>query len=346
MRRRARHALLATGAGGGSASWQWKIDLPGQRPEGAPDARDLREPGQAAAVVHLAGLAAGAVDPVALAPAAHSRATWRCRCGSPWCRWLPTWTTDFSDRSLLLGLPALATLAAFALPTLRRSVAALIDWFTLLFFSGCGLHHLGLLDGDADRGAAQDGRQHHAPGARLRAGVLLADASGSRWRRRWRGAGWCGGAPAATARRSGRRWCCPPAVRRCAGCCGTTLWLPALDHALQLRSAGAAPFRADRPDRPACPSPAPSRPHIAALRFHGNFNLKPLAARAAGDDLPLAAGEPGRRSARPAYHRDLERWRLIGTFRRPTSASDDLLLYQRITPAGGGSASQAPRIEA
>ena len=45
---------------------------------------------------------------------------------------------DF-DRSLLLALPALAVLAAFALPTLRRSVSALIDWFTLVFFSGCAL---------------------------------------------------------------------------------------------------------------------------------------------------------------------------------------------------------------
>jgi 4-amino-4-deoxy-L-arabinose transferase-like glycosyltransferase len=50
-----------------------------------------------------------------------------------------TLTTGSSDRTLLLALPALATLAAFALPTLKRSVAALIDWFTLLFFSGCGL---------------------------------------------------------------------------------------------------------------------------------------------------------------------------------------------------------------
>jgi len=43
------------------------------------------------------------------------------------------------DRALLLALPAMAALAAFALPTLRRSVSALIDWFTLLFFSGCAL---------------------------------------------------------------------------------------------------------------------------------------------------------------------------------------------------------------
>ena len=60
---------------------------------------------------------------------------------------LPIWFTGLivttamftrsADQTLLLALPSLATLAAFALPTLRRSVAALVDWFTLLFFSGC-----------------------------------------------------------------------------------------------------------------------------------------------------------------------------------------------------------------
>ena len=33
----------------------------------------------------------------------------------------------------------MAPLAAFALPTLSRSVGALIDWFTLIFFSICGI---------------------------------------------------------------------------------------------------------------------------------------------------------------------------------------------------------------
>ena len=63
--------------------------------------------------------------------------------------WLPLWfvtvasaatlTTSAANRSLLLALPALAALAAFALPTLGRSAGALIDWFTLLFFTGCAL---------------------------------------------------------------------------------------------------------------------------------------------------------------------------------------------------------------
>lgn len=50
-----------------------------------------------------------------------------------------TLTTKSADRSLLLALPASAALAAFALPTLSRSVSALIDWFTLIFFSGCAI---------------------------------------------------------------------------------------------------------------------------------------------------------------------------------------------------------------
>ncbi|PUE47929.1 hypothetical protein B9Z47_08725 [Limnohabitans sp. 2KL-1] len=50
-----------------------------------------------------------------------------------------TWLTGLSDRALLLALPGVAALAAFALPTLKRSLGALIDWFTLLFFSFCAL---------------------------------------------------------------------------------------------------------------------------------------------------------------------------------------------------------------
>jgi hypothetical protein len=48
---------------------------------------------------------------------------------------IATLTTQPSDRALLLGLPAMAVLAAFSLPTLSRSLSALIDWFTVIFFS-------------------------------------------------------------------------------------------------------------------------------------------------------------------------------------------------------------------
>lgn len=41
-----------------------------------------------------------------------------------------------SQRALLSGLPALAVLAAFALPTLKRSAGSAIDWFSMFLFSG------------------------------------------------------------------------------------------------------------------------------------------------------------------------------------------------------------------
>ena len=40
-----------------------------------------------------------------------------------------------SDRALLLALPGLAILAAFALPTLKRAASAGIDWFSMFFFT-------------------------------------------------------------------------------------------------------------------------------------------------------------------------------------------------------------------
>ena len=44
-----------------------------------------------------------------------------------------------SDRALMLALPGLAVLAAFALPTLARSAAAAIDWFSICFFTAAAL---------------------------------------------------------------------------------------------------------------------------------------------------------------------------------------------------------------
>ena len=44
-----------------------------------------------------------------------------------------------SDRALMLGLPGMAVLAAFALPTLKRSASAAIDWFSMFFFTLCAI---------------------------------------------------------------------------------------------------------------------------------------------------------------------------------------------------------------
>ncbi|MEG2280792.1 MAG: hypothetical protein RSC37_12270 [Comamonas sp.] len=58
-----------------------------------------------------------------------------------WSLWLwviAVFCTIFTmdgDRALILALPGIAALAAFALPTFKRSLGALIDWLTLFFFT-------------------------------------------------------------------------------------------------------------------------------------------------------------------------------------------------------------------
>ena len=115
-----------------------------------------------ARLVHLAGLAARAVDALAMARATAAPAHRRCRSASALVALAACIAMGGSDRALLLGLPAVAVLAAFALPTLRRSLAAAIDWFSVFFFSIAALADLGHLRLAADRRAGQAGRQRRA----------------------------------------------------------------------------------------------------------------------------------------------------------------------------------------
>lgn len=312
--------------------WRWQIALPGQQ-EGRPLIADLRS--QAKLLLWFTWPA----WPLAL----WTLWRWRRQLTARhvvlplWFALVPlaaTWTTDFSDRSLLLALPALATLAAFALPTFRRSAAALVDWFTLLFFSGAAFiiwgYWIAMQTGVPPKMAASITRL--VPGfvptfSWLNFGFAIAATLAWCWLVRWR-----------TGRHRAALWKTLVLPGGGAALCwllGTTLWLPALDHALsyapQVRAI------ADRVGTTPCVSAlALTRPHIAALQFHGHFDLKPLAAAAAAgvDDAvdtacpwllvsPDALGRPG-------VAIDFSRWQLVGSFRRPTSASDDIFLYQRI----------------
>ena len=237
---------------------------------------------------------------------------------------LATWTTDFSERSLLLGLPAFATLAAFALPTLRRSVAALIDWFTLLFFTGSAIiiwvMWVAMQTGVPAKPAANVAKL--APGfvphfsAVAFVFALVATLAWA-WLVRWR-----------TGRHRAALWKTLVLPAGGAALCWMllmTLWLPLLDYARsyvpQVRAI------ADKVGQPECISElALSRPHIAALRHHGNFKLRSLGSE---PTCPWLLVSP-EAIARLHDIVSLERWRLMGTLRRPTSPSDDLLLFQRI----------------
>jgi 4-amino-4-deoxy-L-arabinose transferase-like glycosyltransferase len=237
-----------------------------------------------------------------------------------------TWTTDYSDRSLLLALPAFATLAAFALPTFRRSAAALIDWFNVLFFSGLAVlgwvYWIAMQTGVPPKAAASVARL--VPGfvpefSPIALVLALAATIAWCWLVRWR-----------TGRHRAALWktlVLPAGGTALCWMLLMTLWLPPIDYARsyvpQVRAV------AERVGQPSCIAElALSRQHVAALRHHGNFNLQPLLL---GTNCPWLLVSP---DTIERLHTiiPLERWRFSGTLRRPSSAADDLLLYQKIVP--------------
>ncbi|KLN58028.1 membrane protein [Variovorax paradoxus] len=318
-------ALVAAALAIGLGLLQWKIQLPGHHPSSTSVLSDVRS--QAKLLVWFTW----PVWPLAI------WTLWRWRrqltarhVALPfWFALVPlaaTWTTDYSDRSLLLALPALATLAAFALPTFRRSAAALIDWFNVLFFSGLAvlgwIYWIAMQTGVPPKPAASVARL--VPGfvpefSAIPFVLALAATITWCWVVRWR-----------TGRHRAALWktlVLPAGGTALCWMLLMTLWLPSIDYARsyapQVRAV------AERVGQPSCIAElALSRAHIAALRHHGQFNLQPLLL---GTDCPWLLVSPETIERLHTIIR-LEHWRFSGTLRRPSSATDDLLLYQKIAP--------------
>jgi hypothetical protein len=234
-----------------------------------------------------------------------------------------TWMTPSSERSLLLGLPALATLAAFALPTLRRSVAALIDWFTLLFFSGCAfiiwVVWIAMQTGVPAKPAANVAKL--APGfepsfSLLAFAAALAATLAWAWLVRWR-----------TGRHRLVIWKSLVLPAGGAALCWLllmTLWLPVLDYARSYAPVVRGVMRYI--DAPGCvESVALTRVQIAALRYHGELDLR---APASEPECPWRL-MPAQPKSEPDPPPDMRGWRLVATIQRPVDANDNLLLYRK-----------------
>ena len=231
--------------------------------------------------------------------------------------------TTPSDRALLLGLPALATLAAFALPTLKRSVAALIDWFTLLFFSGCALIiwvvWLAMQTGVPPRPAANVARL--APGFEPSFSLLafiaaLAATLAWAWLVRWR-----------AGRHRAVIWKSLVLPAGGAALCWLllmTLWLPLLDYA---RSYAPLVRNVARLiDAPGCvEAHGLSQAQLSALSWHGRFDLRPATMPAACPWLLVDAD--AQQSASISV--DLRQWRLVSVVQRPSDSNDNLVLFRR-----------------
>lgn len=237
-----------------------------------------------------------------------------------------TLSTPSADRSLLLGLPALAALAAFALPTLQRSVTALIDWFTLLFFSGCAVTiwvvWIAMQTGVPAKPAANVARlaPGFEPGFSLVAfAVALAATLCWAWLVKWR-----------AGRHRAAIWKSLVLPAGGAALCWLlllTLWLPLLDYARSYKKLALDVARAT--GAPECVEVhGISLAQVAALRYHGQLTLRPAGVKASCPWLVVAPASLEALSV----GLDMRQWTLHATVRRPADADDNLLLYQRPVP--------------
>jgi 4-amino-4-deoxy-L-arabinose transferase-like glycosyltransferase len=227
------------------------------------------------------------------------------------------------DRALLLAMPAIATLAAFALPTFERSVSALIDWFTLLFFSGCALViwviWISMQTGVPAKPAANVARL--APGFVPSFSLLpfvVAVVATIAWVAlvRWR-----------TSRHRHAIWkslVLPAGGTALGWLLVMTLWLPVLDYA---RSYAAVVQRlAARIDAPGCVEVfGLTRAQIAALRYHGKLELQ--VAQAPSTCPWLVVAEDLQLTVPMAF--DQRRWSLVAKIPRPTDSRENLVLYKK-----------------
>lgn len=252
-----------------------------------------------------------------------------------------TLLTSSGDRALLLALPAMAALAAFALPTLSRSVSALIDWFTLLFFTGSAVTiwvvWIALQTGIPPQPAANVARL--APGfahsfSYLPFFLALVATLAWGWLVNWR-----------VGRHRPAIWKSLVLPAGGAVLCWIllmTLWLPLLEFARSytvLTQSISAVVKT-----PDCvQTHGLDRGQIAAFKFQAGLTLR---ARSEPAICPWLLVD---RDAVPtlASAVDLRQWTPQYIGYRPTDRDDDVLLYRRISPSNFAPvAPVAPRITA
>ncbi|MDO9134961.1 hypothetical protein [Hydrogenophaga sp.] len=230
------------------------------------------------------------------------------------------------DRALLLALPALAALAAFALPTLRRSVSALVDWFTLLFFSGCALViwviWFAMQTGVPAKPAANVAKL--APGfvPEFSLWLFLAGAVATGawlWLVAWR-----------VGKHRQALWkslVLPAAGSTLCWLLLMTLWLPLLDFG---RSYGPVSRRIATlvPAQGCVVVDGLSQAQIAALQYHGALTLVRSGGNAGSDCQSMVVAPASQATLHQRV--ELTHWAFKSTVSRLTDSKESLLVYQRV----------------
>ncbi|MFN3436940.1 MAG: hypothetical protein ACK41V_04555 [Acidovorax sp.] len=235
-----------------------------------------------------------------------------------------TLTTLPADRSLLLGLPAMAALAAFALPTLRRSVGALIDWFTLLFFTASALAiwviWIAMQTGFPAKPAANVAKL--APGfvPEFSALAMVAALAATM---AWGGLVWW-----RASRDRAPIWkslVLPASGAALGWLLLMTLWLPLLDFARSYAPQVRSVMAVMGPEPGCVQTVGLSRAQVAALQYHGALTLERAGLQDECEWLlaDIASWPASERMVTAAL------WELKATIPRPTDKNDHLLVFRR-----------------
>ncbi len=227
-----------------------------------------------------------------------------------------------NDRALLLALPGLSMLAAFALPTLRRSASAAIDWFSMFFFTGAAITvwviYSSMQLGVPAKPAANIARL--APGfvAQFSAPALAAAVAGTLawlWLLRWR-----------TGRHREALWksLVLPAGGVALGWLLTlTLLLPPLNYARSYRAL--VDRVAQQVPADACiAGPKLSAAVVAALEVLGHWRVDATPGADRGTCAWRLHVTRARQVAAPPG------WEQVADLRRPTDRDERHLLYRRV----------------
>jgi 4-amino-4-deoxy-L-arabinose transferase-like glycosyltransferase len=231
-----------------------------------------------------------------------------------------------SDRALMLATPGLAVLAAFSLPTLKRSAGSAIDWFSVFFFSLAGLAvwviYLSMQTGVPAKPMANILRL--APGfvpPRFSVIELVAAIAGTvawLWLVRWR-----------TSRNRHPLWkslVLPASGVALAWLLTMTLLLPALDYGRSPRPLMALVER--HVPRSACVrAPGMTRANVAALEVFGGHRVwtsSSVGAASSGCNHLLLSWRGNAPLPKPP-----EGWELDARLRRPGERSEQLLIYRK-----------------
>ncbi len=227
-----------------------------------------------------------------------------------------------SERALMLGLPPLAVLAAFALPTLQRSTAAAIDWFSVCLFTAAGIViwviYISMQTGVPAQPAINMARL--SPGyvrtfSPVALGLGLLATLAWLWLVKWR-----------TGRSRHPLWkslVLPASGVALCWLLVMTLLLPPLDHARSYRSL-ITRIAAQVPTRGCVAAPGVSRAQIAALEQLGGFQVD--AATTLSDTGCRYLLQAEMRGVKPAA---LPGWKLLARERRNTSEDEIVAIYRR-----------------